>query len=233
MNRNTLKTMCLVTVVAFTLSGCATTQGGSTDVEETSQDTGRADRTRTRVEGAAFGALLGGLIGGLAGGDAKGALIGAGAGAAVGFIVGNEIARRKKQYATEEEFLNAEIKTAEEFNMTATEYNHQLRQHIAELDSSTTALMARYQQGVASKSEIEARRAEITTKIEESKQVEENLQKEYDVKVAVYEEQKAKRASDDTYLISLQKEIKQLDENIVALQTGSAELAEINDKLTT
>jgi uncharacterized protein YcfJ len=222
----------------LTLTGCVTSQEKRpTDTTQTSEQaehsdrTEQSDQTRTRAEGTAAGALLGGLIGGILGGDAGGAFIGAAIGGATGFLIGNEIAKRKQQYASEEAFLDSEIKIAKEFNNTATQYNQQLKQQIAELDNISRVLLARYEAGEASIEDLKAKRAEIEDKIKATIKVSKELQKEYDVKVAVYKEQKNKRDSNDSYLVSLTKEIKQLEKNISALKSGAEQLAQIDDRL--
>ena len=87
-----MNSMVAVLVICAVLSGCA----------------GMSDQTRTRTEGTAVGAVIGGLVG-LAIGDGEGAAIGALAGAGIGYLAGNEIAKRKKNYASTEKFLDAEI----------------------------------------------------------------------------------------------------------------------------
>lgn len=192
----------------------------------------QSDRTRTSMEGALVGALIGGLAGGFGFGGAEAALIGAAIGAGAGFLVADQIAKRKEQYASEEDFLESEIKVAADFNRTAAAYNHQLRGEIAALDRHTEELLLQYRQGLTAVDAIEQERAAVQSKIEEAEIVREDLLKEYKIKVAIYDEQKKKRAQSDEYLGSLAKELNQLDQNIQSLKSGSLELAQIEDKLT-
>jgi phage tail tape-measure protein len=138
----------IVALLAFFVSGCATT--GQKKPETESDKELESDQKRTKIEGAAIGALAGGLLGVALGGDSKvaGALIGAAVGAGAGYLVGNEVAKRKAKYASEEDFLDAEIETATEFNQTAREYNEALRVQIAELDVKSQELRTQYEAGL-------------------------------------------------------------------------------------
>ncbi|MFQ5913552.1 MAG: YMGG-like glycine zipper-containing protein [Nitrospinota bacterium] len=214
-----LKVVAPILVVALILTGCATKEGKV------------SDKTKTRVGGTAAGAVLGGVLGAVLGGK-KGAIIGAAIGAGAGYLVGNEIARRKGRYATEEAFLDSEIKTAAQFNQTASKYNGQLKTQLVELDTASKKLKARYDAGKASRRDLQAKRKEIAGKIGQTKKLHGDLKKEYDIKVAVYEEQRKKRAGSDGYVVSLGREIRQLEENIAALQAGSVQLAKIDERLT-
>ena len=219
----------LVTVVVgLSLSGCASTPSNGNQPEPAS------DQTRTKAEGAAVGALVGGLLGVAFGGDhrAEAAFIGAALGAGTGYIVGNEIAKRKKEYATEEEFLDGEIASAREFNQTAEKYNLSLEQDIERLDRETLALKAQYDADLISRGRMEEERAQITSKIESSNKVLEDLRKEQEIKVAIYEEQQQKRPADDAYVTQLQQELELLKENIDALNQHSQQLARIDDRLS-
>ena len=65
--------------------------------------------TTTVLQGAAVGAAIGALIGILQGDDTKGVAIKAAAGAAVGGLAGAYVAEKQKQYADEEDQLDAII----------------------------------------------------------------------------------------------------------------------------
>jgi len=228
----------LVLVAAALSSGCQTNPSQTDDPAGPLQ-TGTApasssdssDATRTRTEGALMGALVGGLLG-YAAGDTRGALIGAAVGTGVGYFVGNEIAKRKQQYATEEDFLDAEVATAREFNQTATAYNAQLRDEIVELESSSGLLESRYRAGLASKSEVEAERQMLKTQIADSDRVFQDLKKEYDIKVAVANERRHQRGGGDEYVTQLDQEIASLKQNMDELQAHSVQLAQIDERLS-
>lgn len=220
----------LATVFLF-ISGCATTnqQGISQEKSATS-----SDQKRTRAEGAGVGALIGGVLGYALGGKdkTKGTVIGAMLGAGAGYLVGNEVAKRKQKYASEEEFLDAEIQNAAEFNRTAREYNKSLRVQIAELDKTSMELKAQYKAGIASKQDLENKRTEVQSKLTKSEKFYKQLQKEYDIKMAIYQEQREERPQDDAYLVKLEKEIIELRKNLDQLNKESKQLASIDERLT-
>lgn len=87
----------------------------------------RAEQDRTVGGGAVAGAILGGLIGLAVGGSNRGAAaaIGAVAGAAVGGATGYYVARRKQQYANENDRLNA-------MTTDVRNDNQQLAQYVAD-----------------------------------------------------------------------------------------------------
>jgi uncharacterized protein YcfJ len=197
-----------------------------------SGDATSADADTTRAQGAGVGALVGGLLGYAITGDAKGALIGAAVGGGTGYIVGNEVAKRKQKYASEEDFLDAEIASAREYNATARSYNRQLRNDIAQLEKQTKSLEARYKSGRATKTQMEKERSSVQKQIASSKKVYENLKKEYDIKVAVLEDRRKSKGAGDPYVKQLQNEIASLKKNMDQLEAQSVQLAQLDDRLS-
>ena len=233
----------LATLAACVLAaGCQSNPSKNDDPavsEGTSEPTstsssGSPDATRTRTEGAVVGALVGSLLGYALGGDNRTAstLIGAAAGAGVGYLVGNEIAKRKQRYATEEDFLDSEIASAKEYNVTATAYNDQLREDIVQLEKRAGLLESRYRAGLASRDEVQAERASLREQIASSDKIYEGLKKEYDIKVAVAAERKQAKGGDDIYVQQLEEEISSLNEKMDQLQAQSVQLAQIDERLT-
>lgn len=215
-----------VILVGGLLAGCVTNQpmndsGGST----------QSDASRTKTEGAIFGGILGGLVG-LAAGDAKGAAIGAAVGAGVGYLVGNEVAKRKQAYATNEEFLDAEIARTAEFTQTASAYNQRLRSEIAALDREADSLRSRYRSGSASKSQLLAKKRQLSDKLAKSQEFESTLQKEYEINSEVLAQERKSRNGRDPYLTRLEKENRDLKVQIDRLRTDSEQLAQINERLS-
>lgn len=225
--RMTTKSTALMMAMSIILSACAAPP--QQQQSSSSQD----DAQRTRTEGTFFGALIGGLLGAAINKNdrGKGAAIGAAIGAGAGYVVGNEIAKRKKQYASEEDFLDAEIQTAREFNRTASEYNNHLREEIAYLDNHSQQLKFRYDQGNASYQELNNEKRQVQERLAEIKASHKDLEAEYNIKVAVYEEQAQKRHRNDKYLVQLQREIVNLKANLDGLQKHSVQLARIDERL--
>ena len=204
----------ITALLVASLSGCATT-----------------DEQRTRTEGAAFGALIGGLLGyGLdrESGAAIGALIGAGAGLAVG----NEIAKRKRAYASTEDFLNGEIARVDEFNRTTEAYNGRLRQEIVRLDREAEQLRAQYSAGAVRRDHLHAKRAELQQQIATSRDLEQALEAELEIQMAILKDEGPGRPANDPYIARLEREVEALAANLTALQEGSSQLARIDQRLS-
>lgn len=140
-----VKNLCAFGLAAsLVLAGCATTEDGQ----------------RTQREGALVGAGLGALIGGLIAGE-EGALIGAAVGGAAGFGVGSEIANRKEEYASAEEFYDGQIAHAQRVNrelananLRLAEQNNQRRIRVAQMTRAAA-------DGRADRAAVRAERAEI------------------------------------------------------------------------
>lgn len=210
--------------LALLVGGCAT------PAQQGQVNGGISDSTMTKAQAAGVGAAVGAIVGALLG-DEEGALIGAAAGAGAGFLVGNEIAKRKQRYATEEEFLDAEILSTAEYNRTASQYNENLKLQIAALDQTAADLRAQYESGLADRDALQMQRSEIAAQIQTTETLVADLQNEHEIKLAIITEQKAKRAADDAYIVGLEQEINQLQANIQNLQASSAELARIDEDL--
>lgn len=223
MNIRNNRQFILIAVITVVLGGC-----GSNPSQDGSGAS--SDQTRTRVEGTAAGALIGGLLGYAIGGK-KGMAIGGLVGGGTGFVVGNEIAKRKAQYASEEDFLDAEIASAQEFNRSTAQYNNQLRGEIAQLRQEADLLESRYRAGLVSRDTLNERRQVVQTRISRTDKIYNTLKNEYDVKVAVYDEQR-QQGSDTQRVKQLQTEIAGLKTNLDQLQTQSVQLAQIEDRLT-
>lgn len=201
--------------MAVILSGCAT---GS-------------DQRRTKAEGAAVGAAVGGLAGFLIG-DGRGALIGAAAGAGLGYLAGREVAKRKAEYATQEEFLEAEAARTAEYNETMRAYNAKSRQELATLEEEVESLRQAYEEGAEEKDALLARQAEVQKRIQENEELEEELVGELAIQKAIIEEERQSLPEDDPRIAALEKEVQELQANIAALGEGSAQLARIDERLS-
>lgn len=126
MNPLTLKLTSLMLAVSLLFTSCATT----------------ADGRKTQGQGAALGALLGAGLGvalAAATGDtsqlARAAAIGAAAGGVAGFAYGSQVAKKKAQYATQEEFLDVAIAEASQNHQEAVASNAQLLAEVEALES--------------------------------------------------------------------------------------------------
>jgi hypothetical protein len=122
-----LKAASFVSLVSFTISGCAATPDGQ----------------KTQAQGTAGGAALGALTGFLtSGGSWQGAVTGAIAGGTAGFAYGSAVAARKAKYASAEAWLNQEIAIANQANARAVAYNQSLKRRLAAVEGRVSAAKA-------------------------------------------------------------------------------------------
>ena len=189
------------------------------------------DEDRTRLEGAGIGALVGGLLGHVIGDD-RGALIGAAVGAGAGYLVGNEIAKRKQEYASTEDFLDGEIGRTQEFNSTAVAYNRKLGREIAALEKESGVLRARYDKGRVDQRALAAKRDDLQTRMAENIKLEETLAQELEVQSGILAQERGGRDANDPYLARLENEVEQLQKNLDTLREGSTQLALIDQRLS-
>ncbi len=208
------QTLVVAMMSSLLVTGCATNDGD-----------------RTRMEGAGLGALIGAVVGGIAG-DEKGAVLGALIGGGAGFIVGNEIAKRKQQYATTEEFLDAEVAHVQAINDSTVSYNKNLRTEIAQLDREATRLRSQYTAGQVKQTELEKKRASLQQQLATNRELEQGLVKELKVQERILSEERPARSQNDPYIARLEKEVKALQANLSQLRDGSSQLASIDQRLS-
>lgn len=189
------------------------------------------DQGRTKAEGAGVGALIGGVLGYAIGGE-KGALIGVAAGAGLGYAVGNEVAKRKQEYANTEDFLDAEIARTQEFNSTALAYNQKLGNEIVALEKESQKLRASFDKGSTKKATLTAKRNDLQKRIADSKKLEETLAQEQEIQTTILAEERKTRPADDPYIVRLEKEVQELQNNLDTLRDGSTQLARIDQRLS-
>lgn len=190
-----------------------------------------SDQRRTKAEGTAVGAALGGLAGYFIG-DGKGALIGAAAGAGLGYLVGREVAKRKAQYASQEEFLDAEAARTAEYNETLRAYNEKSRQELASLEIEAESLRQAYESGLEEKDTLLAKQEEVRKRLQENSELEKELNEELAVQQAIIQEESQTLPKDDPRIAALEKEVRELQANIATLSEGSAQLARIDERLS-
>ena len=198
------------------LSGCETTM---------------SDQNRTRTEGAAAGAVIGGLLGWAIDRE-RGAAIGALLGAGAGLAVGDQIARRKQQYATTEDFLEAQIVDTARLNADARAHNNQMRQDTRRLDREAQALRARYDAGAVRQNSLVAKRAELREQIQSGQNMEAKLAQEYEFQTAVLAQEREQRPKNDPYLARLEREVQALQTALEQTRQGNVQLANIDQRLS-
>lgn len=106
------------------------------------------DGTKTVAQGGVAGALLGGAIGYAIGGE-SGAIKGAAAGGALGLAYGSSVARKKAAYASEEQWLDACIASANKDYNSAVAYNNRLENDISQLETQIAQAQSARQKAAA------------------------------------------------------------------------------------
>ena len=208
------KTLAVAVMSGALMTGCVTTDGD-----------------RTRMEGAGFGAIIGAVVGGIAGGE-EGAILGALVGGGAGFLVGNEIAKRKQQYATTEQYLDSQIATIGELNSATASYNQTLRNDIAQLDRETEHLRNQYNAGRIEQSALASKRTDLQQRLAQSRDIEQGLVNELKVQERILSEERPARPANDPYIARLENEVKVLQQNLNQLQDGTSQLASIDQRLS-
>ena len=221
MNHLFLKGVSFVLMLCFVI-GCA----------------GMNDSTRTRAEGtgigAATGALLGGVLGQVIGHDQKSTLIGAAIGAAVGggagYLAGDYVAKRKAQYASEEDWLNNKIEVIAQYNNDLEEFNKKTANRNKQLEKQVADLKSRYDAGSVEVSVLEKKQNEINSLIRSAEKRKANMEKEL---VALNEDQQSISQTQNLEKVAkLGQEINILKNQIALLDENNKQMAQLVSSLT-
>lgn len=215
---------CLIAVIVAgsLLPGCATNPDGT-----------MSDRQQTVAEGAVVGAVLGGLLGAaVSNNKGTGALVGAAAGGLIGAGIGSSIAERKAQYATEEDFLIAEIQRNQEFIQEADGQNRQLYQEIAQLDRESRRLEREYRAGKASRNALASQKASLEKQLTKAKQINSLTEKQLADANQVYQESRQKRGPQDKYTQQLESNVVKLKETRQQSNQNVASLQRVYDSMS-
>ncbi|MBX3498550.1 MAG: hypothetical protein KF889_03835 [Alphaproteobacteria bacterium] len=159
-SRSLRAAMAGVLCVPLLLTGC---DGGANDPGLTPEQrrirAQRAEQDRTVGGGAIAGAVLGGLIGLAVGGSNRGAAaaIGAAAGAAVGGATGYYVARRKQQYANENQRLGVMTADVQNENQQLAQYVADTRTVVAHDKADLARLRNEYTNRRASRADLDRR----------------------------------------------------------------------------
>jgi hypothetical protein len=195
------------------------------------------DGARTKTEGtlvgagvgAAAGAGIGAAIGGR-GGALLGGLIGAAAGAIGGYAYGSHVANKKAEYASEEEWLDACIKSAEENNQALREHNRKVVAEIGSLEKQTARLEKAYAAKTAGKAVLTAEKEEIDQKIKKNAEWIAAAETEISEQSKVVAE--ARSSGQNDYAATLQKEIDSLKRQKSQLEDSNKKLTAMSSRLS-
>ncbi len=205
---------CLALSSTLALSGCA----------------GMSDSNMTKAQGAgagaAGGAVLGGVLGQVFGQDAKSTIIGGAIGGAIGagagYLYGTHVAQQKEKYASQEDWLDACIASAEKTNEETKAYNRQLAGEIETLKEKSSKLQKKYKAKKASKADMVVLKSRID---QTSSQAEEALKK------AKFELQNQISVAEQINRGDAPEQSKALDKRITSLKKSINELEEKTDSL--
>lgn len=197
------------------------------------------DPTATRLQGAGCGAVTGAGIGVLAavatgnkGDIAKYAAIGAAGGAALGLVTGDYVAKRKQNYATEEDRLDGEIKYATEQNELLGRHNEEIAQRVTLLQNKVAQLHSqnRSTQNQAMLSSQE--RTQYLQQIDKDAANMTELRKEL-AALKEYQDSLKPDSNKGQQVAQLEKEINGLNNNIVMLDSNNKQTAQLIGSLPT
>ncbi|MCF8099566.1 MAG: hypothetical protein K9K65_17130 [Desulfarculaceae bacterium] len=141
------KLMLMILIAVMALSGACATKG-----------------QETVATGAGVGAVVGGVLGYLVGGR-TGAALGAGAGA----LVGNEVDHEQKKYASQEQWLDAEITQTNNLNQRAMAHNKAMEKKLAEMRFEGKRMRALAKQNKLQASQLAKEKAKLNAEQESTK----------------------------------------------------------------
>lgn len=174
-----------------------------------------AGNNQATGEGAIGGALIGALAGGLIGGDATGALIGAAVGGALGGAVGYAIDSEKAEYASAEDYYDAQIRQTAALNKELTKSNSALRQKVQADQRQIQKLVAEVRAGRGQKATLKASQQKLNTQLAQSQQTLAALEDAYGKQQAVLADMKE---NNSPKVAQQQQEIRQLQGQINDLE---------------
>lgn len=192
----------------------------------------QSDGDTTRAQGAGFGALLGAGIGAVIGnqtGDAEsGALIGAALGGLAGFAYGDHVAGKKKEYASQEDYLNACIAEAKVQYKRVKGYNDTVRFEIAAIDKELQSIEGSASLTAADQDRLTKLRSTLSDRLVKA---EEHMAAVSD-EIAIQREvlKKERKNSDPAEIQALENQIALLEEQKAELETSTQQLAALNNR---
>ncbi len=191
------------------------------------------DGTRTVAEGTGAGVVGGAVLGGilaLATGDAKWVAIGAGIGGAVGLGAGVYVAKKKEEYATKEQWLDACIKEAQSSNKAIASYNAQLRKRLGELSAKSNKLAQDYRMQAAKASDLQNMKNTIEQQEQANDAYIANVEKQIARQRANAQDARAEKKSREAAII--EEEISKMEMQVAELREESSKLASMSMRVS-
>ncbi|MDG4551121.1 MAG: LysM peptidoglycan-binding domain-containing protein [Candidatus Contendobacter sp.] len=226
-NINKLKAGQRLTIPAhFNMAGTSSTSGTGS-----SGSLSGSTSSATITEGAMVGAAAGATIGLVACGKKKGAecaLLGGAIGAIAGLVAGMFVDTKQTEYASTEDYYDAQIKEATQMNQALAQHNRNLRNSIQADRRQMDSLIAQYQSGKASKSQLATLRDDIDKKRDSNRNNLDDLQKELGKQqdlLAKMQQDKSPKAD------FLRKQIKKTQDETTALRKSVDEMTNLSAKV--
>lgn len=146
---------------------------------------------KTVATGAGVGAVVGGVIGYLVGGR-TGAAWGAALGAGAGALVGNEVDNEQKKYASQEQWLDAQIAQTNNLNRRALAHNKAMAKKLAEMRFEEKRMRALAKQNKLQASQLAREKAKLNSEQESTKALLAQVTKEVEKTNYILEKKKIK-----------------------------------------
>ena len=213
-----IKNLFLVLVISALVSSCANMPQALKD-------------NRTIIEATLAGCVVGAGLG-YAVKQKSGAAAGLVIGCSIGWFAGTKVNKRKKQYATQEQFLDSEIKLARKYNVEVKKYNRNLASKVKRLRGESEYVAKQYRAGKTSYAKVQEKRNKLAKEKSTNDKYLKDVLVEYQMKkIALAEGKAANKPENKSRLKKLDGEIKKLTENIKTLQKNSLELADVSNSL--
>jgi hypothetical protein len=216
MARIKIRNLIILTPLLLGLSGCATNMD---------------DGTRTTIEGAAVGAALGAISCAFLKNKALCGAIAAGT-AAIGAGAGYYVAQRKQGFATNEDYLDAEIQSAQQLNRDTAQRNEQTQQIVVNLQEQINKLSMQEQSSQSTKLALTNQSTKISRLIEMNKKDIKTLEQEYSIKDTLVKEERQKMKTGTQRFQALSTETEKLALNIKQLKDSNEQLAKMNNRIS-
>jgi len=189
------------------------------------------DGTQTKVEGAGIGALLGAGLGAALGGR-DGAAIGALAGGGLGFLLGNEVAKRKEQYATQEDLIAGESQHTAEILQSTRSVNSTLQSDIRDYKRQVSSLSAQIRKDSSKKSALQAHKSTVDKRHAEAVKALHSVDAELQTAESLYSDaSKNADKSSKGDLNNWNKRIKALKAEKVKLEKNTKQLQAVSNTI--
>ncbi|MBU1155751.1 MAG: glycine zipper 2TM domain-containing protein [Proteobacteria bacterium] len=167
----------------------------------------------TVATGAGVGAVIGGVLGYIVGGR-TGAAIGAAIGAGAGALVGNEVDSEQKKYATQEQWLDAQIAQTNNLNQRALAHNKSMEKKLAEMRFEEKRMRALARQNKLQAGQLAKEKAKLNTEQESTKALLAQVTKEVEKTQYILEKKKIKSDQQKQQLVASLKTMQQRQQEL-------------------